>query len=63
MKNMITIWRGKTEYFDEMVDTLKGYGLTVDADKKKYTISVAENEVTRANGLLMELNSELEAGW
>ena len=60
---MIQIWKGKTDYFDEMVDALKCAGIKTEVDNKKWTISVDSKNYCQANGILMELNELLGAGW
>ena len=60
---MTQIWKGRTEYFDEMVDALMCAGIKMTVDKKQWTISVADKDYSQANGILMDLNQLLEAGW
>jgi len=60
---MTQIWKGKTEYFHEMVDALMCAGIKTEVDSKKWTISVDSKNYGQANGILMELNQLLEAGW
>ena len=60
---MQQIWSGKTEYFDEIVDTFMSEGIKTEVNKKKWTISVDEKRYSEAYGMLCELNSLLEAGW
>jgi hypothetical protein len=57
------IWKGKTEYFDEIVDSFLSAGIKVDVDYKKHIIAVEEKDYDQAYGILMELNQALEAGW
>jgi hypothetical protein len=60
---MMQIWSGKTDYFDEIVDTFECAGIKCEVDKKKWTIKVDSNRYDEASGMLMDLNSLLEAGW
>jgi hypothetical protein len=60
---MTQIWKGKTEYFDEIVDTFLSAGIKTEYDEKKWTISVADESYSYAYGMLCELNSLLQAGW
>ena len=60
---MTTIWRGKMEFWFEVLDAFSASGIRYSADRQTWTIKVADEQVNRANGILMEINSELEAGW
>lgn len=60
---MIQIWKGKMEYFDEVLDSFFACGIKYKADRKNWTIEVDKNQVALANSILMEVNMELEAGW
>lgn len=61
--NFVVVWSGRTEYFDEIVDSLFTAGIKCEVDKQKSTIRVPKERYDEANGILMELNSILEAGW
>ena len=63
LKHMTTIWKGKMEFWFEVLDAFSAAGINYSADRSNWTIKVADEQVTRANGILMEINSELEAGW
>jgi len=60
---MTQIWYGKTEYFDEIVESFLCAGIKTEYDTKKWTISVDDKDYVQANGILMDLNQLLEAGW
>jgi len=59
----VTIWSGKTEHFDEILDTLDCAGIKTEVDRKNWVIKVDRKRYNEANGMLMDLNSVLEAGW
>ena len=60
---MTQIWKGKTEYFDEIVDTFLSAGIKTEYDEKKWIISVADGSYFHAQEMLCELNTLLQAGW
>tara|TARA_B110000503_G_C7029844_1_gene363523 strand:+ start:140 stop:370 length:231 start_codon:yes stop_codon:yes gene_type:complete len=60
---MVEVWRGKDKYFDEIVDAIASSGIKYEVNKKAWTISVDRKDYSQANGILMDLNECLEAGW
>ncbi len=63
LDDMQVVWRGKNPYWFEILDSFSAQGIRYSADRQKHVIKVASKDYTRAYGILMELNSELEAGW
>lgn len=61
--NLMTVWSGKTKHWDEIIDAFANAGIKRDVDKKTWTIKVDSDRYSEAYGILMELNSMLEAGW
>ena len=60
---MVQIWKGKMEFWFEVLDAFSANGIKYSANKKNWSIEVSEKQVVRANAILAEVNSELEAGW
>jgi hypothetical protein len=60
---MVQIWSGKTDYFEEIVDTFECAGIKCEVDRKKCIISVESNRYNEACGMLYELNQLMNAGW
>ena len=60
---MTTIWKGKMEFWFEVLDAFGASGIKYSADRQNWTIKVDDDQVDQANGILMEINAELEAGW
>ena len=60
---MQVIWRGKNPFWFEILDTFASSGIRYAADRQAYVIKVADKDFDQANGILMDLNTELGAGW
>lgn len=60
---MEVVWKGRTKYFDEIVDTIASAGVKYEVDKPNYIIKVEKKDVSNVNGMLCELNELLQAGW
>ena len=60
---MVQIWKGKMEFWFEVLDAFSANGIKYSANRQNWTIKVNEDQVTAANGILSEINMELEAGW
>ena len=63
MNEMQVIWRGKNPFWFEILDAFASAGIKYAADRQSYVIKVASKDYDQANGILMDLNTELEAGW
>ena len=51
---MITIWKGKMDFWFEVLDAFSANGIRYSADHQRWIIKVAEDQVDQANGVLME---------
>lgn len=60
---MVQIWKGRMEFWFEVLDAFSASGIKYSANKQNWSIKVNEDQVTQANGILSEINAELEAGW
>ena len=60
---MITIWKGKMDFWFEVLDAFSANGIRYSADHQRWIIKVDEDQIDQANGILMDINAELEAGW
>jgi len=60
---MTTIWKGKMNLWFEVLDAFGTAGIRYSANRQNWTIKVDDEQVNEANGILMEINSELEASW
>jgi hypothetical protein len=59
----VIVWSGRTEYFDEIIDTFASAGIKREVDEKNWVIKVERSRYNEAYGMLMDLNTVLEAGW
>ena len=59
---MTTIWKGKMDFWFEVLDAFSAAGIKYSVDRQRWTIKVNEEQVDQANSILMEINAELEAG-
>jgi hypothetical protein len=62
-EKMVTLWSGKTRFFDEIVDAVACAGIPWKVDKEKFIVEVPESRYTEGYGILMDLNTFFGAGW